>query len=91
MAQIRYIGFEQKPRGLLMQVLGFIVGLVILGVSLVLGAFVLAALLGFALIAATIVAVRLWWVKRQIDAAAANDDFIEAEYRVVERRDHQQR
>ena len=91
MAQFRHIGFEQKSRSFLMQVLGFMVGLVVLGVSLVLGAFVLAALLGFTLILAVGVAIRLWRVKRQINAAAANDEYIDAEYRVVHRSDHGER
>ncbi len=67
-----------------MQVLGFIVGLVVLGVSLVLGAFVLAALLSFILILAVVIGIRLWWVKRKISGTAVNDEYIDAEYRVVE-------
>lgn len=84
MAQIRYIEIGQKPRSLLMRLLGLVVGLVVLGVSLVLGAFVLAALFGFALMLAAAVAIRLWWVRRQINAGAANDEYIDAEYRVVD-------
>ncbi len=87
MTQIRYIGIQQKPRSFLMQLLGFVVGLVVLGVSLVLGAFVLAALLGFALILAVAAAIRLWWLRRQINADAANDEYIDAEYKVVNRGD----
>ena len=71
-----------------MQVLGFIVGLVVLGVSLVLGAFVLAALLSFVLILAVVIGIRLWWVKRKISRAAVNDEYIDAEYRVVEGNDN---
>ena len=67
-----------------MQVLGFIVGLVVLVVSLVLGAFVLAALLSFLLIVAVVIGIRLWWVKRKISSAAVNDEYIDAEYRVVQ-------
>ena len=67
-----------------MQVLGFIVGLVVLGVSFVLGAFVLAALLSFILILAVVIGIRLWWVKRKIGGAAVNGEYIDAEYRVVE-------
>ena len=91
MAQIRYIGFEQKPRSFLMQLLGLVVGLVVLGVSLVLGAFVLAALFGFALMLAVAVAIRLWWVRRQINADAANDEYIDAEYKVVNSSDRGKR
>ncbi len=91
MTQIRSIGIEQKPRSFLMQLLGLIGGLVILGVSLVLGAFVLAALFGFALMLAVAVAIRLWWVRRQINADAANDEYIDAEYKVVNSSDRGKR
>jgi cation transporter-like permease len=91
MTQIRYIGIQQKPRSFLMQLLGFVVGLVVLGVSLVLGAFVLAALLGFALILAVAVAIRLWRLRRQINADAANDEYIDAEYKVVDSGDRGER
>ena len=60
-----------------MQLVGFVVGLIVLGASIVLGAFMLAALLGFALILAV--------------AAAANDDYIDAEYKVVNRGDRRER
>ena len=74
-----------------MQLVGFVVGLIVLGASIVLGAFMLAALLGFALILAVAVAIRLWWVRRQLSAAAANDDYIDAEYKVVNRGDRRER
>ena len=91
MAQIRYIEIGQKPRSLLMRLLGLVVGLVVLGVSLVLGAFVLAALFGFALMLAVAVAIRLWWVRRRINADAANDEYIDAEYKVVNSSDRGKR
>ena len=91
MTQIRHTGIEQKPRSLLMQLLGFVVGLVVLGVSFLLGAFMLAALLGFGLILAVVVAIRLWWLRRQINADAANDEYIDAEYKVVNSSDRGKR
>lgn len=91
MSQIRYIGIQQKPRSLLMQLIGFVVGVVVLGVSFLLGAFMLAALLGFALILAVVVAIRLWWLRRQINADAANDEYIDAEYKVVNHGDRGER
>jgi uncharacterized iron-regulated membrane protein len=91
MTQIRYIGIQQKPRSFLMQLIGFVVGLVVLGVSFLLGAFMLAALLGFGLILAVVVAIRLWWLRRQINADAANDEYIDAEYKVVNHGDRGER
>ncbi len=91
MTQIRYSGIQQKPRSFLMQLIGFVVGLVVLGVSFLLGAFILAALLGFGLILAVVVAIRLWWVRRQLKAGAANDEYIDAEYKVVNHGDRGER
>ncbi len=51
----------------------------------------LAALLGFALILAVVVAIRLWWLRRQINADAANDEYIDAEYKVVNHGDRGER
>ena len=82
MRQIRYITVERQSPGLLMQIAGFIVGLFVLGVSLVVGAFVLAALLGFALIVVVVFGIRFWWLRRQMEQAAA-DEYIETEYQVV--------
>jgi high-affinity Fe2+/Pb2+ permease len=83
MTQIRYIQVDQKPRSFLMQVVGAIVGLGVLVVCVVLGAFLMAGLLGFVLIAAAFVYGRIWWLRRQFQQAA-NDEFIETEYRVVD-------
>ena len=91
MTQIRHIGIEQKPRSLLMQLIGFVVGLVVLGLSFLLGAFMLAALLGFALILAVAAAIRLWWVRRHLNAGGANDEYIDAEYKVVNHGDRGER
>ena len=82
MRQIRYITVGRQPPGLLMQIAGFIAGVIVLGVSLVVGAFVLAALFGFALIVAMVIGIRFWWLRRQMDQAAA-DEYIETEYQVV--------
>ena len=70
-----------------MRVVGYVAGLVVLGVSLVLGFFALAALFGFALIVAMVIALRVWWLHRQLDKAAAGDDYLDAEYTVVDNRD----
>jgi len=83
MSQIRYIQVDQKPRSVLMQIIGAIVGVGVLIVSVVLGAFLMAGMLGFVLIAAAFVYGRLWWLRRQFQQAA-NDEFIETEYRVVD-------
>lgn len=89
MPEVRYISMQPRPRGVFAQVVGLIVGLGVLVVSVVLGAFLLAAFLGFALLVAVTLYARFWWLRRRFQQAQ-RDEFIEAEYRVVdetERRD----
>ena len=85
MREIKYIELQPRPRSLFMQIVGLIVGLGVLAVSVLLGAFLLAGFRGFALIVGTVIYVRLWWLRRQA-MRAANDEFIETEYQVVRTR-----
>ena len=83
MSRIRYISVEQRPRNVLVQALGFIVGVLVLGASVILGAFLLAAPLGLVLIVAVAVYLRLWWLRRRMARGGGDDEIIEAEYRVI--------
>jgi len=74
-----------------MQALGFVVGVIILAVSFLLGFFVLAAILGFGLIAAGVFYVRLWWLRRQMRRRAREESVLETEYRVVRETDKKKR
>jgi predicted lipid-binding transport protein (Tim44 family) len=85
MSQMRYT-LQSRPKSLLGQVLGFVFGIAILAVSFVVGAFFLAAILGIVLILAVFIAVRMWWLRRQF-ASSTENEFVDAEYRVVERRE----
>ena len=89
MPEVRYISMQPRQRSVFAQVVGLIVGLGVLVVSVVLGAFLLAAFLGFALLVGVTLYARFWWLRRRFQQAQ-RDEFIEAEYRVVdetERRD----
>lgn len=83
MPEIRYINAQPGPRSRFAQVVGLVVGLGVLVVSVVLGAFLLAAFLGFALLVAITLYARFWWLRRRFEQAQ-RDEFIEAEYRVVD-------
>ena len=52
----------------LVQILSLLVFAVLLVAALIMGAFVIAVLLGFAVIAALVFAVRVWWLKRKYGA-----------------------
>lgn len=82
---------ERRPQGLLAQVLGVIVGIGVIVDSVVVGAFLLAALLGFALIAGTALMLRLWWLRRRMERRGAEEDVIETEYTVIDARDRDSR
>lgn len=96
MPQIRYVRLGRRQVNPFMQVVGMIVGLTVFAVAVIVGGFVLAALIGLALIAWLVIYVRLWWLARKaghaspagVTAGAAREDFVDAEYRVIETRDH---
>lgn len=62
--------------------------------SVVVGGIVLAALVGFVLLAVAVIYVRVWWLQRKMSAAGGKgragagigerDDVVEAEYRVID-------
>ncbi|UCG74282.1 MAG: hypothetical protein JSV45_07915 [Chromatiales bacterium] len=90
MPEIRYINGQPGQRSLFAQVVGLVVGLGVLVVSVVLGAFLLAAFLGFVLLVAITLYARFWWLRRRFEQAQ-RDEFIEAEYRVVDESERQSR
>jgi membrane protein implicated in regulation of membrane protease activity len=75
-----------------MRIVGGVVGLMVLAIAVVVGGFVLAAFIGFALIAWLVIYARLWWLARRAGnesraegtARGRKDEFVEAEYRVIE-------
>lgn len=89
MTRIRYIRVGRgRPQGLLAQIVGIVLGLAVFFVSLVVGAFLLAGLFGFVLLAGVAVVIRAWWLGRRMARdgggnVPGEDDVIEAEYRVV--------
>lgn len=98
-------GGPGKPPGLLARILLSIVAVIVLASAAFLGAVFFLAALGFFVIATIVVSIRLWWLRRQMEAAMrrgeqpaarrpgerGSEDVIEGEYRVMneERRDRQ--
>lgn len=96
-------GGQGKPPGLLARILLSIVAVIVLASAAFLGAVFFLAALGFFVIATIVVAIRLWWIRRQVEAAMRrgeqpgprqpggrrSEDVIEGEYHVMseERRD----
>jgi predicted lipid-binding transport protein (Tim44 family) len=74
------VQFDGRGRGPLESIL---YGTLLIAV-LVLGFFFLVAALIAGAVLASVILLRLWWLKRKLDRAA-RDEFITTEYRVVER------
>ena len=83
-------------RNPLLQLAGLVVGAVVAVGAILLGAVVLAFILGFAVIAGLILYVRLWWMRRQLRQRRPDSrgrgggdppgEIVEVEYTVVEER-----
>jgi len=84
MPRIRYVAVEGPPRNPILKFIGFVAGLGLLAVSFVFGAFLLAALIGLGLIAGLVIYLRVWWLRRRMDRATQSE-YLETEYRVVDR------
>lgn len=86
MRNIRYT--TQQPPNLFVQIIGFIVGIGLFAFAIVLGGFLLAGLLGLGLIAWLVISARIWWLTRKAEQRRdAEAHIVEAEYRVVEMTD----
>ena len=72
------------PTNPLIQLLGLVVGIVLFIGAVLLGGIVLAALMGFLLIAGAIIYIRVWWLMRKSGMRRSQDSFVEAEYRVID-------
>jgi fatty acid desaturase len=88
MSQYRFSSMNSQPRSFVGQAIAFVVGLAVLAASFVLGAFLLAALFGFIMIAGFIVTLWMWWLRRKAAHAYRDDHVLDGEYTVVEDPDH---
>ncbi|MAF82857.1 MAG: hypothetical protein QGH93_05505 [Gammaproteobacteria bacterium] len=86
---MRYIRFTNirgtRPTNPFIQALGLVIGIVLFIGAVLLGGLVIAALMGFLLVAGLILYVRIWWLTRKAGSQQQKEDsFVEAEYQVVE-------
>ncbi len=86
-----YSPYGPRRPGPIAQLLGFIVGLGMLVLSVFLGTFLLAALLGLALVLGLVFYLRLWWLGRQMRRDGVDEEIIETEYTVIDTRERDER
>lgn len=73
-----------------------VVSLILVGLALIVavlfGAMLLAVVFGVAMVAAIVIALRVWWLRRKLARAQPpGGTVIEAEYRIVQQRDADER
>jgi hypothetical protein len=83
MPQKQFIRIERRPGNIVLQVLGIFVGLLALMAAVIVGGFLLAALLGVGLIAWFVIYLRIWWLTRKTGRPGGQSDVVEAEYTVI--------
>lgn len=82
----------QRPRNLFAQIIGLIVGIAMFVLAVIIGGFLLAGLLGLGLLAWLVISARMWWLTRNAQHQRDVDGrIVEAEYRVVEVTDRDER
>jgi hypothetical protein len=101
MRYVRFDNFQKsRPSNPFAKLLGLIVGIVVFAAAVLLGGIMLAAIIGFFLIAGVILYVRVWWLTRKAGLSRREGhregrqkgrregrregSFVEAEYQVVE-------
>ncbi len=87
---MRYIRFNsmqgQRSTNPIVQAFGLIIGIILFIAAVFIGGIVIAALLGFMLLAGLVIYMRIWWLTRKAGLRQRREDksFVEAEYEVIE-------
>ena len=83
-SQFRYSA-GRRPGGdsLIGRILALVVGVLVLGVSVFVGAVFLAGFVGLLLIGGVLFAARVWWLKRKMERYQQEHGDLEGEYTVV--------
>jgi high-affinity Fe2+/Pb2+ permease len=73
-----------QPGSFLGRAVAFVVGIIVLAVSIFVGAVFFTALLGLILILAFIFMLRVWWLKRKMQRYTQEHGDLDAEYTVIQ-------
>jgi hypothetical protein len=91
MSRKSYIRVETRPGNILFQGLGIVLGLLALMAAVIVGGFLLAALIGVGLIGWLFIYLRIWWLTRKagksdgqtVGQPPGQKDIVDAEYTVI--------
>jgi hypothetical protein len=83
MPQKQYFRIERRPGNIVLQVVGIFIGLLALMAAVIVGGFLLAAILGIGLIAWLVIYLRIWWLMRKTGKPGGRGDVVDAEYTVI--------
>ena len=94
-SQIRYVSLgsglgpdnNRPPGNLLARIVALIVGVVLFGVAIFLGAIFIAGMVGLLIIGTAVFMLRMWWIKRKFERYAKENGDLDAEYTVVRESD----
>ena len=94
-SQIRYVSLGsgsglnavRQPGSLLGRIVALLVGGILFGLAVFLGAIFIAGMVGLILIASIIFMLRIWWLKRKMERDAREYGDLDAEYTVVRESD----
>jgi hypothetical protein len=87
---MRYIRFNsmrgQRSTNPIVQAFGLIIGIILFIAAVFVGGIMIAALLGFMLLAGLVIYLRIWWLTRKAGLRQRREDesFVEAEYQVID-------
>ena len=87
-SQIRYVSIGSGPAqasgGLLTRIVAFLVGAIVIGIAIFLGAIFIAGIVGLLLIGSVVFMARVWWLNRQAQKYAQEHGDLNADYIVVD-------
>jgi predicted lipid-binding transport protein (Tim44 family) len=95
-SKIRYVSLgsngggpdgPQPPGGLFGRIIAVIIGAVLFGIAVFLGAIFLAGFVGLLIIGSVIFMLRIWWIKRKMERYSKENGDLDAEYTVIRESD----
>jgi len=86
-SKIRYVSYDQAGQpgpGLISRILALLVGAVVFGIAVFVGAIFLAGFVGLVLIGSLVFMARVWWLRRQMEQHQQQHGDLDAEYTVIQ-------